>query len=333
MMTRNCYDGSANVVQVASFIVQCLDGMDRLDMLNLKDTDNIDLLISIALALDFLKDGAIISDTTMIKQFWSVFCDALMENRTSPHPLLSAVGDNVGGSSIDQSPWINLCVYLVRTVVALYDLADIMKRQVLELDPWHRECVERLLGMLDDEFMHKLNEFTTSSPPSTSIERRHAELNQLSVTEKTTQSKSSRRIVPMCSLASLNSPPATIGVPGRTDWKRSIASMDTAEVNTLTAKKQPSFSSKKVRLMSHSTERILADVSKFLDGTGSKTSIAHGDERDEQEQLFSRATNSSSAFYFSATAGHNVSGGKVLSAAEGESSERRLYRRKFALSR
>ncbi len=101
-------------------------------------------------------------------------------------------------------------------------------------------------------------------------------------------------------------------------------------MKNLTAKKPPP-SAKKMRPMSHSSERILADVSEFLDGMDAHTATGNREKTsrvDDETNLTSRTESSSGAFYFSSAEGHKRYDRTGGTAEEGD--ERRLYRRKFA---
>jgi hypothetical protein len=307
----------------------------------LKDIDNTDLLITMVLAMDFVRNTATSAGDITIKQFWTAFSAASMTNRTSSHPLIASMKDNRGFSSrIDQLSWAHLCVYLVQAMVVTYDLADSMNRHMMKLDPWRRSCVERLLTMLDDDFIVKLDAAASlSSPATTSIQQPTSREPML--IDENAPPKTSRRIVPMCSLANLSTPlTSVVGVAapqGRTEGKRCISSgADSDGVNNLTAKKAPS-SAKKMRTMSHSSERILADVSEFLDGMDAHTATGNKDKKtsrvDDESKPLSRADSSSGAFYFSSAEGHKrYERNGVAAAEEGAEpgAERRLYRRKFS---
>ena len=334
-----CDDNSDTIEQVALFMGQCLDGLDRLDMLHLKDIDNTDLLITMVLAMDFVRNTATSAGDITIKQFWTAFSAASMTNRTSSHPLIASMKDNRGFSSrIDQLSWAHLSVYLVQAIVVTYDLAGSMNRHMMELGPWRRSCAERLLTMLDDDFIDKLDAAASSSSPATTSIQQPTSREPLR-TDENAPPKTSRRIVPMCSLASLSTPLAVVGVAapqGRTEGKRCISSgADSDGVNNLTAKKPPSLA-KKMRTMSHSSERILADVSEFLDGMDAHTATDNKEKTsrvDDESKPLSRADSSSGAFYFSSAEGHKrYERNGVAAAEEGAEpgAERRLYRRKFS---
>ena len=324
-------DSNDTTEEVALFVVQCLDGLDWLDELNLKDDDNSDLLIGIVLAIDFLRNAATTCDDISVRRFWALFCAMALTKRTSAHRLVTCMNDTFGESRIDQLSWTHLCVCLVQVVAVLYDLTDYMKRHVMNLDTWRSECVERLLAMLDDRI-----DFAALSPAplvSSMTERLSPPTNEVFQTEEKILPKPNRRVVPICSLASLTSPLTVAVPPGRTEGKRrtpssSSATTDANGANSFTVKKQPCQSSKKMRKMSHHTEQILADMSRFLDGTDSET----------KEELVVNDTgilptdgtsSSSGVFYFSSSVvGRSHARNSVSAVAEG--TERRLYRRKFA---